>query len=224
MGWVLNWVGSWHQKQGLSLGNSIEVYDAEAIAMLEGLKHALKSPMARIAPGIHIRLDSLGVARNAGRIPNSSSQQAFKQFRDLAKNWSQTGKKLTVQWIPSRARIEGNKLAVQEAKKHAKRPPVTGLNLQQSVSSAKRKIIRNKDANWQSEWEKSAFSGAAQMYVELGLKPTSRAKSFLELKLKREVQRWLIAARSGHGHFSAYHEKFGHKGTDSNCLCGQKRS
>ncbi len=37
-------------RQGLSLGNSIEVYDAEAIAMLEGLKHALKSPMARVAP------------------------------------------------------------------------------------------------------------------------------------------------------------------------------
>ena len=54
--------------------------------------------------------------------------------------------------------------------------------------------------------------------------PTSRAKSLLELKLKRGVQEWLIAARSGHGHFSAYHERFGHEGTDSNCLCGQKRS
>ncbi len=142
----------------------------------------------------------------------------------LAKNWSQTGKKLSVQWIPSHAGIEGNELADQEAKKHAKRPPVTGLNLQQSVSSAKRKIRRIKDVNWQSEWEKSAFSGAAQTYVELGLKPTSRAKSLPELKLEREVQGWLIAARSGHGHFSAYHERFGHEGTDSNCLCGQKRS
>ena len=81
-----------------------------------------------------------------------------------------------------------------------------------------------KDVNWQLEREKSTFSGAAQTYVELGLKPTSRAKSLPELKLKREVQGWLIAARSGHGHFSAYHERFGHEGTDSNCLCGQKRS
>ena len=36
--------------------------------------------------------------------------------------------------------------------------------------------------------------------------------------------RWLIAARSGPGHFAVYHERFGHEGTDSNCLCGQKRS
>ena len=115
--------------------------------MLEGLKHALKSPTARGAPGIHICIENLGVARNAGRIPKGSSQQAFKQFRDLAKNWSQTGKKLTVQWIPSHAGIEGNKLADQEAKKHAKRPPATMLNLQQSVSSAKRKIRKMKDVN-----------------------------------------------------------------------------
>ena len=35
---------------------------------------------------------------------------------------------------------------------------------------------------------------------------------------------WLIAARSGHGHFAAYHERFGHEETDSNCVCGQKRA
>ncbi len=76
-GWVLSWVGSWHQKQGVSLGKSIEVHDAEAIAMLEGLKQALKSPMARVALGIHICLDNLEVARNAGGIPKTSSQETF---------------------------------------------------------------------------------------------------------------------------------------------------
>ena len=201
-GWVLNWVGSWHQKQGISLGKTTEVYDAEAIAMLEGLKQALKSPMARVAPGIHICLDNLGVARNAGGIPKSSSQKAFRQFRDLAEGWLQTGKELTVQWIPGHAEIEGNELADQEAKKYAKRAPAAGLNLHQSLSGAKRKIRKMKDVNWQLEWQKGIFSGAAQTYVELGLKPTSRAKSLPELRLKREVQGWLIAARSGHGHFS----------------------
>ena len=37
--------------------------------MLEGLKQALQSPMARVAPGIHICLNNLGVAGNAGWIP-----------------------------------------------------------------------------------------------------------------------------------------------------------
>lgn len=85
-GWVLNWVGSWHKKQGISLGKTKEVYDAEEIAMLEGLQQALKSPMARVVPGIHICFDSIGVARNTGGVPKSSSQKVFGQFRNLAES------------------------------------------------------------------------------------------------------------------------------------------
>ena len=192
--------------------------------MLEGLRQALKSPMARVAPGIHICLDNLGVARNAGGIPKSSNQKVFRQFRDLAEGWLQTGKELTVQWIPGHTGIEGNELANQEAKKYAKLPSAAELNLDQSISNAKRKIRKMKDTNWRLEWQKGTFSGAAQTYVELGLKPTSRPKSLPELRLKREVQGWLIAARSGHGHFSAYHERFGHEETDIHCVCGQKRA
>ena len=192
--------------------------------MLEGLRQALKSPMARVAPGIHICLDNLGVARNAGGIPKSSSQNVFRQFRDLAEGWLQTGKELTVQWIPGHTGIEGNELANQEAKKYAKLPSAAELSLDQSINNAKRKIKKMKDTNWRLEWQKGTFSGAAQTYVELGLKPTSRPKFLPELRLKREVQGWLIAARSGHGHFSAYHERFGHEETDLHCVCGQKRA
>ena len=82
---MLNWVGSWFSKQGISLGNTYEIYNAKAIAMLEGLKQALSSPMARVAHGIHICLDNLGVARESSSIPEGSSQETFKQFRNLAK-------------------------------------------------------------------------------------------------------------------------------------------
>lgn len=81
-----------------------------------------------------------------------------------------------------------------------------------------------KDTNWQLEWQNGTFSGAAHMYVELNLKPTSRAKSLPILRLKREIQGWLIAAKSGHGHFSAYHESFEHKDTDTDCVCRQRRA
>lgn len=85
---------------------------------------------------------------------------------------------------------------------------------------AKRKISKMKDNAWQG-----SLSTATQTYLDLGLKPTSRAKSLPEPRLRREIQGRLIAARSGHGHFAAYHERFGHEETDStNCLCGQKRA
>ena len=44
--------------------------------MLEGLSQALKSSMVRVAPGLHICLDNLGVAcSNTGRIRKSSNQK-----------------------------------------------------------------------------------------------------------------------------------------------------
>ena len=131
---------------------------------------------------------------------------------------------MTVQWIPSHVGIEGNELAERKAKNQAKLPPSIKHASHQTLGSAKRRIRRMKDNTWKLEWEKGANSTAAKTYLDLGLKPTSRAKSLHELRLKRQVQGWLIAARSGHGHFTSYHERFGHEGTDLNCLCGEKRS
>ena len=65
--------------------------------MLKDLRQALKSPMAKVASRIYICLDNLGMARNIGRISKSFSQKAFRRFKDLAKGWLQTSKKLTVQ-------------------------------------------------------------------------------------------------------------------------------
>lgn len=95
-GWVISWVDSWHGRRGTLLGDMHEVYDAEAVAMLEGLKEALKSSMARAALGIYICLDNLSIACNAGQIPKGSSQGVFKKFRDAAKTWLQIGKRMTV--------------------------------------------------------------------------------------------------------------------------------
>lgn len=51
------------------------------------------------------------------------------------------------------------------------------------------------------------------MHIDLGLKPASRAEFFPELRLRKQIQGWLIAARSGHEQFVAYHERFGHEET-----------
>ncbi len=106
--WVFKWTDRWLGMNRFSLGANAEVYNAEALAILRGLEAAIARPMARLAPGIHICLDNLSVARNAGK---GSSQAAFKKFRDAAKGWLYTGKRLTVQWIPAQTRIEGNEIA-----------------------------------------------------------------------------------------------------------------
>ena len=50
----------------------------------------------------------------------------------------------------------------------------------------------------------------------MGLEPTTRVKLMPKMLLKREVLGWLIAARSGHGHFADYHEMFEHEEEDFN--------
>lgn len=77
----------------MPLGDTQEVYDAEVTAVLRGLNAALKSPMARVSLGLHICLDNLSVARNAGLLPKGSSPETFRQFREAAKSWLQGGKR-----------------------------------------------------------------------------------------------------------------------------------
>lgn len=88
-----------------------------------GLEAALSSPMAGLASEIHVCTDNLNLAREAGSVPNGSSQAAFIRFREGAKSWLQKGKKISVQWVPSHTGIIGNKKADQEAKKYAAVPP-----------------------------------------------------------------------------------------------------
>ena len=209
---------------GFSLGINAEVYDAEALAMCGGLEAAISSPMARVASGIHICLDNLSVARDAGNTTKGSSQAAFKKFRDAAKGWLQSGKRMTVQWIPSHTGIEGNEIADQEAKKYAKVLPTPLTQAVQTLAHAKRVIRSGKDKAWQQEWEAGDFSGAGKSYQKLGLRPSTKIKAMPEMELRREVLGWLIAARSGHGHFADYHERFGHEEQDLHCECGRRRS
>ena len=132
---------------------------------------------------------------------------------------------MTVQWIPGHTEIDGNEIADKKAKKQAKLLPFLQARKVQTLSNAKRRIKKGKDNAWRMEWQTNGSSGAVQAYKDLGLIPTTRIKSLPELTMKLEVQGWLIAARSGHGHFAAYHERFQYKEeTDTNSMCGQKRA
>lgn len=148
----------------------------------------------------------------------------MKQFRSAAESWIQTGKRITVQWIPRHTGIEGNEIADKKAKKQAKLPPHLE-KIVQSLSNANRRSKSEKDSAWQIEWQTYRNLGAIQTYKDLGLMPTTRTKALSELIMKREVLGWLIAARSGRGHFAAYHDRFKHEEEiDKLCICGQRRA
>ena len=68
-----------------------------------------------------------------------------------------------------------------------------------------------RDVAWQLEWENQKENGATLLYLKL-LKPTCKRKKLApQLGIRRELLGWLIAARSGYGHFAAYHQRFSHE-------------
>ena len=224
--WVIEGVKNWFSKGGAALGTTQEIYDSEVYTMTRGLGVALKAPMAQHASAIHICLDNFSVAKNAGKILEQSSQATFIKFRELAKTWlAKEGNTMTVQWIPGREGIKGNPTADTEARVHARAPVNPPSCNTQSLSNARRQIRKSKDVAWQLEWENQRQNWVPLLYLELGLKLTSKRKKLApRLSMRREVLGWLTAARSEHGHFAAYHQRFSHEEEeDWRCFCGRYR-
>ena len=191
--------------------------------MCGGLEAAITSPMVSAVSAIHVCLDSLSVAQAAGSIPNGARQGAFKRFRDIAKSWQDKGKVMKVQWIPSHSGLKGYEIADSEARRFAQIPHNLLVEKTHTLTCVRKSIKSKKDLAWAKEWDNLPLLGSTKLYQELGLKPSSNVKTMPELKLSREVLGWLIAARSGHGHFADYHERFGHEEADKQCRCGQRR-
>ena len=144
--------------------------------------------------------------------PNGSSQDGFRKFKQIAENWLSIGRKISVQWVPAHMGIKGNDIADAEVKRYAGNlPTISATEEIHTLAYARRTARKMQDHEWVNEWKKGGKSQALKSYHELGLEPTTRAKSMPEMALKREVLGWLIAARSGHGHFADYHERFGHE-------------
>ncbi len=119
--------------------------------------------------------------------------------------------------------IEDNDMADGKAKRYVGNPPtISATEEVHTLAYALRTARKTQDHKWVNAWKKGGKSQALKGYHELRLEPTTRVKSMPEMALK-EVLGWLIAARSGHGHFADYYERFGHE-EDIYCKCGQKRS
>jgi len=86
-GWTVQLLGLTVTKGKLSLGESAEVFDAEAIALKEGMKAAIDSHAGSWATRIHVCLDNVSVADLATGRPTTSSQKVFRS----SKKWLQRG-------------------------------------------------------------------------------------------------------------------------------------
>lgn len=70
----------WLGTNGFALRTNADVYNSEIWGICGGLEAAITSSMVSAASAIHVCLDNLSVAQNAGSIPKGFSQGAFKRF------------------------------------------------------------------------------------------------------------------------------------------------
>ncbi|KAI1004247.1 hypothetical protein K3495_g3967 [Podosphaera aphanis] len=130
-------------------------------------------------------------------------------------------------WIPGHEGIEGNEKAVKLAKAALNDLPdersettlASNVNCRTkfTFASISRFVREHEDELVASWWQVHR----PRYYADLGLNMTRKRPP--ELALPRWAYHRLLAARTGHGDFATYHERFKHENFEGKCDCGREK-
>jgi hypothetical protein len=196
----------------------MEVADAEAEAALEAVKaaceHATPGTTSlwlcidnrSVVDGINVTSDKIG-----------TSQPTIDEIRGKLSGWQHQGNGQAM-WVPGHTSVQGNERADRLAKE--------GAGLEQACDTRWMTLARAK--RWRKEW----LTYRLDNWWNQQRKP-GHFKKQLEVpkpwnhKLYRGLNRVnvgrVLAARSAHGDFADYHERFAHE-TELTCQCGKRKS
>ncbi|KAM4063478.1 RNase H domain-containing protein [Hirsutella rhossiliensis] len=94
----------------------------------------------------------------------------------------------------------------------------TVINTTTTTTTLRRQAKAAAGRDFQDWWA----AGAPSSYKSLELKASLGCPP--ELHTKRQHLHHLLAARSGHGDFADYHERFNHEEARIECSCGRRKS
>lgn len=209
-------------RKAFSLGYNAEVFDAEAAAALAGAKAALVAPSARFATDMWIFLDNLGVAMRLLAPSNGPSQSVFDEFCEIARKRSLRHRLphiapgiARVRCVPGHVGVPGNEEADKAAKEEAAlRPPLGSIG---TLASLNRRASATAKSAAARLWNTTAPTSYNDLY-------NTYPRNFDELYLHRAALGQILASRTHHGDFVAYHHRFNHKDATYNCSCGRSKT
>ncbi len=177
-----------------------EVEDAEVYGALMGLAAARAIGRDK---RLYVCLDNTSVVDGLNGTPPESSRSIFIRFKDLA---GAHGPGVTVKWIPGHKDIEGNEGSCRQAREgrcHA------GLGSHKRTNGCMGQAVYQR-----AEKDEPRYRGVKSHAV---------VSKHLAL-FKRKTLHRLLAARSGHGDFAQYYERFQHADSNNYCSCGERKT
>ena len=192
-----------------------EVFDAEVEAAVRGLQTALFTADPDQTRRFIVLVDNQAAVRSLTTGVSSSSSHRAHAFRSMV-NLSPLP--VEVRWIPGHKGIAGNERADRLAK--AALRDLAGMDTETPRSHAcQARLARQRRQDLVAKWW---ADNAPDAYRALGLEMRRRKPP--ELRLARRTLHKLLAARTGHGDFAAYHRRFNHPDANLLCHCGQEKS
>lgn len=237
-GWVVYHGDTPIKEEGKYCGIFQEVIDAEAIAACEAVIAATRYRRNATSPTgkLWICLDNQSVCTRLQKRLNDacgSSQREIDLTLKMIERWNG---KVEVLWTPGHLDIPGNERADALAKQATDekrflhhiyataeqildpRNFVEDLMSKASARRWRQTQLKTSFADW---WRTHANQGRmAQLKLETPLPWQGKIYKGLE---RKDVGR-VLAARSHHGDFAQYHERFQHENARLECPCGARKS
>ena len=202
-----------------AVGKHAEVFDAEALALRNGLRAAYDHSLNYYATNLWVCLDNQAVIRRVldPAALSFSSQHVIREATELLRNWelrnSHSRGVANIRWVPGHAGISGNAHADRLANWAATHLEPTDPMI--SVAGGRRWAREQLSAGFNSWWLTTRHRGT----IPLPSPTTDPPPDVPRGALAR-----VLAARSGHGDFASYHERFNHAGAQLHCQCGARKT